>query len=266
MTNFERTYGYLLLFYPQRYREERGGEMLAVLEENGRPTVRECSALVVGGLRTRLRTFDDRTIAGSWLSACYLAALTLLLAGGAGELLRAAIAPTPWVWAQAVASVLALAFAWKRWYLPAVVVAVAAVALDAIGRHGLGQLAEWEQPLAVLLLIPPIGQRRAMPSRWLAVLLLPLVVLLELPLFKSGSAWMPLLLVVVLAAAVTALDHRVGLASALIGVLGVTDAGLTMKSFYWSFPDMVRAMWLPMLLPVAVLVLGGLLARRRARI
>jgi hypothetical protein len=266
MTNFEQKYGYLLLLYPKRYREEWGGEILAVLAENGRPTLRERGALAVGGLRTRLRTYGDRTVAGSWLSACYLAAMTLLLTGAAGELLRSASVPTVWVWAQAVASVLAFGFAWKRWILPAAVVAVAAVAFDAVGRHGVTQLSQWLQPLAVLLLIPLIGRKRAMPPRWLAVLLLPIVALVELPSLASGFGWVPLLVVLALAVPVTMLDHRVGMALALIGILGVTNAGLTMKSFYWALPDMVHAMWLPTLWPVAVLVLGGLLARRRARI
>jgi hypothetical protein len=76
----------------------------------------------------------------------------------------------------------------------------------------------------------------------------------------------PFLLVFALALPVTMLDHRVGLALALIGILGVTDAGLTMQSFFWDFHDMARAMWLPAIWPAAVLGLGSVLARRRARI
>lgn len=265
MTDFEQRHGHLLRFYPKRYREERGGEILAVLAESGGPTPRERGALAVGGLRTRLRTYGDRTATGSWLSACYLAAMTLLLAGAAGELLRAVSVPTPWVWAQAVASVLAGGFAWKRWMLPAAVLGVAAVAFDAAGRHSFSQLSQWVQPLAVLLLIPLIGRARATPPRWLAVLLLPVVALVELPSLALFG-WALLLIVLALAVPVTVLDHRVGLALALIGLLGVTNEGLTMAAFYWGWPDMIRAIWLPAVWPVTLLALGGLLARRRARI
>jgi hypothetical protein len=201
------------------------------------------------------------------LSACYLAALTLLLAGAAEELLRSALVPDAWVWAQAAASLLAFGLAWKRWPLAATVFAAAAVAFDAIGRHST-QINVWDQALAVLLLIPLIGRRRPMPSRWLAVLLLPLVGLIHLPLFLTaqGYGWVLLLLVLACALSLTVLDHRIGLAVALIGLLSVADAGLTMKYFFRGFSDLVHAMWLPALLPLLVLVLGDVLTRRRARI
>ena len=68
--------------------------MVAVLAEHGRPSVRERGALVIGDLRARLETGDDRTVVGSWSAAFHLAALTLLLAGVAGELLRSTTAPS----------------------------------------------------------------------------------------------------------------------------------------------------------------------------
>jgi hypothetical protein len=81
MKSFEQKYGYLLRLYPASYREQRGAEMLAVLAEHGRPSMRERGALVIGGLRARLEADDDRTVVGNWSAACYLTALTLLLAG-----------------------------------------------------------------------------------------------------------------------------------------------------------------------------------------
>jgi len=266
MKSFERKYGYLLRLYPASYREQRGAEMLAVLAEHGRPSMRERGALVIGGLRARLEADDDRTVAGSWSAACYLAALTLLLAGAAGEVLRSTIAPGAWVGAQAVASVAALGLAWRRRLLLAALMTVAAGALDAIGRHGIDHLVQWEQPLAVLLLLPLIGRKPPAMPRWPAVLLLPVVALLELPLFEAGLTWVRAALILPLAVPATLVDHRVGLAVALIAVLGVVDQGWNLKSFFWGFPEMAGALWPVVLAPLVVLFLGGGLARRRARL
>jgi hypothetical protein len=265
MKTFEQKYAYLLGFYPRSYRDRRGAEMLSVLAEGGRPSWRERGALAVNGLRVRLGGNADRTVVGSWLAACHLAALTLLLAAAAGELLRSASTTYGWVWAQAVVSVLALGLVWKHRYLLATLAAAAAVALDAIGRHGVGQLTQWEQPLAVLLLIPLIGRRRPAPPAWLALPLIPIAMLLEFPLFPFGYQWVALVVAAALILPLTVVDHRLGLAVALIGLLGILNQGWTMKSIFWSYPDMVGAMWIPTIWPLAVLVLGGQLARRRAR-
>ncbi|AGL16679.1 hypothetical protein [Actinoplanes sp. N902-109] len=266
MTSFERKYGYLLRFYPRQYRDERGPEMLAVLAEGGRPTLRERAALIVGGLRARLRTLEHRTVAGSWLSACYLAALALLLTGAAGELLRAVATPASWVLGQAVLSVLAVGFAAGRRHLYAALSAAGAVALDTIGRHDLVNVPQWVQPLAVLLLVPLIGRVHPQPPRRLALVLLPFVLLLEAPLLGRGTTALPLLLVLVLAVPLTALDHRIGLALALTALLSVANVGLAMKSLFWNTPDMLAAMWLPVLVPAVILLHGGILAHRRARL
>jgi hypothetical protein len=266
MKSFEQKYGYLLRLYPASYREQRGAEMLAVLAEHGRPSMRERGALVIGGLRARLEAADDRTVVGSWSAACYLAALTLLLAGVVGELLRSTTAPDAWVWAQAVASVAAFGLAWRRRFLLAALMTVTAVVLDAIGRHGVDHLVQWEQPLAILLLLPLIGRKPPTMPRWPAVLLLPVVALLELPLFEAGLTWAPAALILLLAVPATLVDHRVGLAVAMIDVLGVLDRGWNLKAFSWSFPDLAGALWPAVLAPVVVLLLGGALARRRARL
>jgi hypothetical protein len=266
MRTFEQKYAYLLGFYPRWYREDRGAEMLAVLAENGRPALRERWALAVGGLRVRLRGNDDRTVGGSWFSAAYLAALTLIFVSAAGELVRAAGTTYGWVWAQAVVSMLAFGLAWKRWHLLAASATVVAVALDAIGRHGVDQLTQWEQPLAVLLLIPLIGRARPTPPPWFAVPFVPLIVLLEFPLFPFGYQWVALVVVAVLAVPLTVFDHRLGLTVALLGLLGVANQGWNQQSFFWPFPEMLGAMWIPTVWPLAVLALGALLARRRARI
>jgi hypothetical protein len=266
MRSFEQKYGYLLRFYPASYREQRGAEMLAVLAEHGRPSMRERGALVIGGLRARLQADDDRTVLGSWSAASYLAALTLLLAGVAGELLRSTTAPSIWVWAQAVASVAAFGLAWRRRFLLATLTTAGAVLFDAIGRHGVDHLVQWEQPLAILLLLPLIARKAPAMPRWPAVLLLPVVALLELPLLQAGLSWAPAALVLLLAVPAMLVDHRVGLAVALIDVLGILDLGWNLKAFTWSFPDMAGALWPVVLAPVIVLVLGGALARRRARL
>jgi hypothetical protein len=214
----------------------------------------------------RLRGDDDRTVAGSWFSAAYLAALALILLSTAGELLRAAETTYGWVWAQAVVSVLALGLAWKRRHLLAAAATVAAVALDAFGRHGLDYLAQWEQPLAVLLLLPLIGRARPTPPPWFAVPFVPLIMLLEYPLYPFGLQWVALVVAAVIAVPVTVFDHRLGLTVALLGLLGIVNQGMNQKSFFWTFPEMLRAMWIPMVWPLAVLALSALLARRRARI
>jgi hypothetical protein len=266
MKTFEQRYAYLLRCYPQWYREQRGAEMLSVLAESGRPTLRERGALAVGGLRVRLGGNADRTVVGSWLAACYLATLTLLLISAAGELLRSFGTTDRWVWAQAGVSVVALGLAWWRRPLSAALVAAAAIALDAIGRHGVAHLAQWEQPLAVLLLIPLIGRRRPTLPAWLVVPLLGFIVLMEVPLFSFGDQWVALALAVALVLPVTVFDHRVGLTVALLGLLGIVDQGWNMKSIFWTVPEMIGAMWIPTLWPLAVLTLGGLLAHRRARV
>jgi hypothetical protein len=256
--SFDQKYGYLLRLYPASYREERGAEMLAVMAENGRPSLRERVALVIGGLRAQLRADEDRTIASGWSVACYLAALTLLLAGMAEELLRSASTSYVWVWAQAAASVVAFGLAWRRRFLPAALLTVTAVVLDAVGRHGIDQLAEWKQPMAILLLIPLIGRARPAVPRWPAMVLLPVVALLQLPLFGPGFAWAVPAVVLVLAVPATLLDHRVGLAVALISVLGVLDK--------WGLPDMASTLGPAVLAPVVILVLSSLLGRRRAQL
>jgi hypothetical protein len=276
MSTFEQKYASVLRFYPRWYREQRGAEMLSVLAESvmatsgraesGRPSLRERGALAVGGLRVRLGSAADRTVAGNWLTACYHAAVALLLLGAVGELLRASSTRDGWVWAQAVVSVLAFGFAWKRWHLLAAVAAAAAVALDAIGRHGVADLAQWEQPLAVLVLIPLIGRRRPAASPWFAVLLTPVIVLMELPIVPLGHYWVLVAFALVIALPLTVLEPRVGLTVALIGLLGIVNVGWNMKSLFWAFPDMIAAMWLPTIWPLTVLVLGSVLARRRARI
>jgi hypothetical protein len=266
---FEQKYGYLLRLYPASYREERGAEMLAVLAENGRrPSLRERGALIVGGLRARLRADDDRTIAAGWSAAFYLAATALLLTSVAEELLRSMIVHDAWVWAQAVASVVAFGLAWRRQILPAALATIAAVVFDAVGRQGFGHLTLWEQPIAALLLLGLIGRTRPAVPRWPVFLfpLLPAIALLQLPLFRTSVAWLPPMLVLALAVPVTLIDHRVGLAAALISVLGVLDTGWDMQAFFWRFPEMASVLWPVVLTPVAIVALGSLLARRRARL
>jgi uncharacterized protein (TIGR03382 family) len=50
------------------------------------------------------------------------------------------------------------------------------------------------------------------------------------------------------------------------GLLGFANQGWNQMSFPWTFPEMLGAMWIPTVWPLAVLALGALLARRRARI
>jgi hypothetical protein len=130
----------------------------------------------------------------------------------------------------------------------------------------MNHLVQWEQPVAILLLIPLIGRTRPAVPRWPAILLLPVVALLQLPLFGAGLAWAPSALVLLLAVPATLVDHRVGLAVALISVLGVLDTGWNLKAFFWDFPDLAGVLWPAVLAPVVILVLGDLLGRRRARL
>jgi hypothetical protein len=87
----EARYRLLLRAYPERYRRERGAEMIGTLMEAAgpdqqRPTVREGAMLVLRGLQTRARTHDARSTSQSFRGSLRLAVLLLLVYATAGSL------------------------------------------------------------------------------------------------------------------------------------------------------------------------------------
>ncbi|MEU7824200.1 hypothetical protein [Catellatospora sp. NPDC049133] len=89
-----RRYERLLRLYPKAYRDHRGAEMLGTLMDaaeagQGRPPLRETSALVLGALRARVSAPEGLPVGQAWLSAIRVAALLLLAYGAAVSAARA---------------------------------------------------------------------------------------------------------------------------------------------------------------------------------
>ncbi len=98
----QRRYALLLRCYPADYRRSRGDEMLATLVESAaagqrRPTWREATALVLGGLRARAGTELRRSPRELLLSAAKMTVLALLVYAAAqtvSHLLRESLGRT----------------------------------------------------------------------------------------------------------------------------------------------------------------------------
>jgi hypothetical protein len=251
VTGLERGYRRLLRAYPAWYRRERGEEILDTLlaaAPRGRtwPSVRDCGALILGGLRVRAGQNRRLTTAAN-LRLAVLFGVALWLTGEvAGDLAFAGLGWLHWVppgqhfGYAAVHGLVILAAIGAAWFAPRP--AVAAISLIAAATISLIAVATdtypWQGPwwllgepamLAALALLAP-GKER-MPRWWLWLLGAELVAQM-LPWLPYGRFHtLPFFLVpwlndvpwlIVLAAAVlwAVVDARPAIAAGVCAALG----------------------------------------------
>jgi hypothetical protein len=297
----QRGYRRLLLAYPAEYRRARADEILGTLLDAAapgqrRPTIREATALGLGGLRVRVGAHRPRTVGEVWREGCRFAVLFLLAhaiaATGAhtgrvlsdlaarGRLWALSDLGHPLAAALALAALLLVAYGRYTWAPPVIGVATA-VWLWPLNSTGLPgrtpfSLAYWVPydpqfwllPLAAVLALAllrrraPVGRR---PWTWLAAV--PAAVLLLPNPFDATLDNQPWAFLATIGACLlwTVVDARVGLAAAALLLA------------YALFVAGVLALWgpqgdFPVFLAVAVLVLTVLLSvttvrsRRQARL
>lgn len=78
MSLSRRAYRAAMIAYPSSYREARGAEILATIDDGGsRFRPREIGGLLAGGLRNRAATASKGGLFGSWALGCQIAALVI---------------------------------------------------------------------------------------------------------------------------------------------------------------------------------------------
>jgi hypothetical protein len=155
-------YAVMVALYPPGYPRD---EMLGVLEENGRPWLREAPALLLGAARAR--TGADHPPRRRWLYAARAAALMLLVAGSLapvidlhyGVQLRTGLTVSTWVCAGLAAA--AVVGGVRLWAFGPAAAALALSSIDEISTTAIAAYAV----AAVLLLIPgrPLPVRNPLP-------------------------------------------------------------------------------------------------------
>jgi hypothetical protein len=188
VTGLERGYRRLLRAYPAWYRRERGGEILDTLlaaAPRGRtwPSLRDCGALVLGGLRVRAGQ-DRRLTTAANLRLAVLFGVALWLTGRAsGDLAFAGlgwlhlVSPGQYSGYAAVRGLVMLAAVGAAWFAPrpavaaVSLIAIATVSLIAVATHAYPwQGGQWwlldDPAMLPALALLALGKER-MPRYWL---------------------------------------------------------------------------------------------------
>ncbi|MEV6304732.1 hypothetical protein AB0M02_35345 [Actinoplanes sp. NPDC051861] len=295
--SLERRWARLLRLYPAEFRRARGAEVLDTLlasAEDGRmrPARREVAAFVLGALRAHAGRSRRPAARDSWLTACWIAALMLLVSGVADNALSFGVdlavrGPDEWpAWPAApalAALTLGLAAIWmvlRRWHLAGALVATAAVAMSVVVSPpsamwpGLG--AVWRFPLAVVLLGIVVLARRppAAPAGLLRYLpLLPVSLVLTDLLFGQVFTQVTGILTRGLSVAVLAgalfwllVDERVAMAVGLFLLNGLLVQAVFLGGEGLGPADVALLLGLSALGPAVLLSASATAARRQARV
>jgi hypothetical protein len=204
VSGLERGYRRLLRAYPAWYRRERGQEILDTLlaaAPHGRtwPSLRDCGALILGGLRVRagqnrrLTTTANLRLAvlfgvALWLTTELSGDLGVLASIGMGWL---HLAPRPFAYVV-VRGVVTLAAVGAAWFAPRPaaaaisLIAIAAISLIAVATDAYRVQGAWwplgEPAMLAALALLALGKER-MPRTWLW--------LLGVELAAQTLAWLP---------------------------------------------------------------------------
>lgn len=179
--SLERSYRWLLFAYPAAYRSERSDELLDTLMEAApagrrRPTMREATALLLGGLRVRAAQNRRLSAWVHWRLAVVLG-ISMWLASESANLMGAVILRRLWSqdiselsWHTVLGGGLTLTAAVVAWFArPSIVTAAALTAAAAtVDPFHLAQTAP-DAILLVMLAILGRGKERP-PKQWLILL------------------------------------------------------------------------------------------------
>jgi hypothetical protein len=201
LTALERHCRWLMVVYPQRYREERADEILDTLLEvagsdRSWPSWRDARTLVLGGLRVRAGLRERLTLAASLKQALLLAAVLLLAAHNSYDLgfVRGewghTFPATLFGWIILGLGLGTLAVMVGAWFGPPRIVAITALVTACLWAYQPPdiRLDQVIQPIAALVFIAILMLRRErLARRWLWLAVPWYLVLLGQALFPASQ-------------------------------------------------------------------------------